>query len=50
MRRRFGVTVVAIRRGSLVTANLEGGERVQEGDVLITIGSEDAIRRLAVLV
>ena len=47
VRRRFGVTVVAIRRAGAIRATLEGSERIEPDDVLITIGTPDAVRRLA---
>ena len=50
VRQRFGVSVAAIRRGGRVHAALEGGERFQEGDVLVVIGRGAAISKLSALV
>jgi len=47
VRRRYGVSVVAIRRGSSVLASLEQNERMAPGDVLVVIGTSPAIARLA---
>ncbi len=49
VRRRFGVSVAAIRRGDRVQATLDGGERIQTGDVLVVIGREEGIAGLAAL-
>jgi trk system potassium uptake protein TrkA len=50
MRNRHGVSVMAIRRGDEVLANPGADERLQTGDVLVVIGSHDAVHRLAKLV
>ena len=47
IRRRFSISVVAIRRQDRVKANLDGGELLQTGDVLLAIGSRGALRRVA---
>jgi trk system potassium uptake protein TrkA len=47
VRRRHGVTVVAIRRGDRTLATLDGSERMQTGDALVVIGAPQAIERLA---
>ena len=47
VRRKVGVTVVAIRRGAVTLASLEGSEVLASGDVLVVIGPEAAIERLA---
>jgi len=47
VRRRHGVTVVAIRRGDRILAMLDGSERMQAGDILIVIGSPKAVEKLA---
>jgi trk system potassium uptake protein TrkA len=49
VRRRFGVSVGAIRRMDRVLAMLEGGERLKEGDILVVIGPGAAIAKLAAL-
>ncbi len=49
VRRRFGVTVAAIRRDKQIDATIDGRERLVSGDVLLVIGPADAIRRLAAL-
>ncbi len=50
VRRNFNLSVVAIRRGGKVMATLAGDERMESGDVLITIGPPRTIGRLANLV
>lgn len=47
VRRKVGVTVVAIRRGAVTLASLDGSEELASGDVLVVIGPEAAIERLA---
>ncbi len=49
LRRRFGVSVVAIRTGDRVRATIDGTERLEGGSVMVVIGSPDAVRRLAKL-
>jgi trk system potassium uptake protein TrkA len=49
VRRRYDVTVVAIRRELAVRANIAPGERIQSGDVLVVIGDPAGIGRLAAL-
>jgi trk system potassium uptake protein TrkA len=49
VRRQFDVTVVAIRRGGSVRANVAPGDRLQQGDVLVVIGDPAGIHRLATL-
>jgi CPA2 family monovalent cation:H+ antiporter-2 len=43
LRRVFGVTVVAIRRGEELIPNPHGEERVQEGDLLVVLGLGEEI-------
>jgi len=43
LRRRFGVTVVAVRRGSRILANPDGDTEVRVGDVLLVLGSPEKI-------
>lgn len=47
IRRRFGVSVVALRRGGTVRATVDGSERIAAGDVMVVIGSTEAVGRLA---
>ena len=49
VRRRHGVTVVAIRREGQVRATVRQDERFRDGDVMLVIGAADRIRRLASL-
>jgi trk system potassium uptake protein TrkA len=47
VRRRFDITVVAIQRGGEVISNLRRDEALRTGEVLVVIGSPDAIARFA---
>jgi trk system potassium uptake protein TrkA len=47
VRRKHGVTVVAVRRGEKVLAAVEGSERILPGDILVVIGTPQAVKRLA---
>lgn len=49
VRRRFSISVAAIRRGDRVYATLEGSEQIEDGDVLVVIGRAEAIAKLAAL-
>ena len=49
VRRTYGLTVVAIRRGEKVRASLPESERLHERDVMLVIGTPESIRRVAVL-
>jgi len=49
VRRQYGVSVVAVRRGDSIRANPGGSEKFESGDILVVIGSKDAIRKLAAL-
>ncbi len=49
IRRRYGVTVVAIRRGEITHATIGGDERLESGDIMVVIGPEAAIERIAAL-
>jgi trk system potassium uptake protein TrkA len=49
MRRRFGILVVAIRRGGYIRAAAGAGERLESGDVLVIIGGPEAVGRVAAL-
>ncbi len=43
LRRRFGVTVVAIRRNSQILSNPDGDMQIHAGDVLLVLGSPEKI-------
>jgi trk system potassium uptake protein TrkA len=47
IRNRFDASVVVIHRGKQVIANPGADEVIQSGDVLVLIGSQDSINRLA---
>jgi len=47
VRRRFDVTVVAIHRGGTIVANPRRDEALRAGEVLVVIGSSDAVARFA---
>lgn len=47
VRRNFNLSVVAVRRGGKVMATVGGDERLESGDVLITIGPPKSIGKLA---
>jgi len=49
VRRRFAVSVVALKRGGTVRATTDGSEQVAEGDVMVVIGTAEAVGRLAVV-
>lgn len=49
LRNRFGVAVLAIRRGMITQVNPVASDVPQSGDCLMLLGSVDAVRRLAVL-
>ncbi len=49
IRRRYAISVVAIRRGDKVKANLDGTESLESGDVLVAIGTRAALRRVAAM-
>lgn len=46
LRGRFGITVLAIRRGNRTITQVQGDERVRPDDVLYVLGTPDAIVRL----
>ncbi|HEC96916.1 MAG TPA: potassium transporter KefB, partial [Nitrospirae bacterium] len=43
LRRKFGVTVVAIRRNSQILSNPDGDSQIRAGDVLLVLGSPEKI-------
>lgn len=49
LRRRHGLAVLVIRRGEQVVANPRADEVVATGDVLVVLGAEEAIHRVAAL-
>jgi CPA2 family monovalent cation:H+ antiporter-2 len=49
LRRRHGVTVLALHRGTEVRANPGGGERVEPRDALVLLGTSDALVETAPL-
>lgn len=49
VRRQFGVTVVAIRRGGSVHASIRPSVQIEPDDVLVVIGDPAGVRRLATL-
>lgn len=49
VRREYGVSVVAIRRGRNIMAAIEGNEKFESGDALVVVGTPAAIRRVASL-
>lgn len=42
--RRYGVTVIGIRRGERVVATPGAGVQVREGDILVLIGQQDGLQ------
>jgi trk system potassium uptake protein TrkA len=49
LRNRLDLAVLAIQRGDEVTVNPAAGAIVETGDVLVLLGSEEAIKRVAAL-
>lgn len=47
LRNRAGVTVLALRRGDEVLANPSADDEVESGDVLVLLGRDEAMRKLA---
>ncbi|HAK93649.1 MAG TPA: potassium transporter KefB [Planctomycetes bacterium] len=46
LRRRLGVTVIAIRRGAEVLTNPDAGSSVQPGDILVLLGTSENVRKV----
>jgi len=46
MRAVYGLNVVAIKRGEDVLISPKGEDVINEGDVLVTIGKNDYIKKL----
>jgi trk system potassium uptake protein TrkA len=49
IRRRYGISVIAIRRDGKTHASIDGDDLLRSGDVLIVIGPQTAIERVATL-
>lgn len=49
LRRQFSLTLLAIRRDEHTRANPSGEEEIESGDILVLLGSADAIRAIAAL-
>ncbi|MEG1548771.1 MAG: TrkA family potassium uptake protein [Clostridia bacterium] len=49
VRREYGASVIAIRRGKDIIVSLNPSEPMQEGDILVIIGANTALERIAVL-
>ncbi|MFH1573723.1 MAG: TrkA family potassium uptake protein [Acidobacteriota bacterium] len=49
LRRKYGISVVALRRGKTVRAVIDGTEEFHSGDAVVVIGSPTAIRRIAAM-
>jgi trk system potassium uptake protein TrkA len=47
VRRKYGVTLVAVRRGQEVHASVDPSERLEENDILFVIGRAENIARVA---
>jgi trk system potassium uptake protein TrkA len=47
VRRRYDLTVLAIRRQGSVLSGLSGNEKLSQGDLLVVLGSPDAISGIA---
>jgi trk system potassium uptake protein TrkA len=46
LRSRFGINVMAIKTGDEINAGLVATDVVKDGDTLVLLGSNDAMRRL----
>lgn len=49
IRRRFSVTVVALRRGEKVIASIDPRRQFRTGDIMVVLGAEEAIEKLGAL-
>ena len=47
LRKRYGITVLAIKRGEEVIVNPSARDEIREGDVLLILGSEEKIANLS---
>lgn len=46
MRKKYGITVLAIRRGNEFIISPEAGQRIEKGDILIVIGQNEKLKAL----
>ncbi len=46
LRNRYGITVIAIKRRGTVIPNPSAEDSIEEGDVILVLGSEEAVHRL----
>ena len=49
LRRRYGISVVAVRRAGQVIPNLGTAERLDRGDRILVVGPPASVRRVASL-
>jgi trk system potassium uptake protein TrkA len=49
LKRRYGVSLVALRRGAQVIASVGAGDRLQRGDRMLVVGPPASVRRVASL-
>jgi len=49
LKKRYGVSLVALRRGSQVIPSINIGERLQRGDRMLVVGPPASVRRVASL-
>lgn len=49
VRKRFGVSVVALRRSDGVTTNPSPDDELRSDDILVVVGTKDAVRRIGSL-
>ena len=47
LRKRYGITVLAIKRGEEVIVNPSARDEIREGDILLILGSEERITSLS---
>ncbi len=47
LRRRYGITVLAIKRRDRVIVNPSAEDKVEEGDILLALGSEEKVAKLS---
>ncbi len=47
LRNRFGITVLAVKRGGEVIVNPKAGEMLKEGDTILILGREERIMQLS---
>jgi monovalent cation:H+ antiporter-2, CPA2 family len=50
LRKKYGVSILAIKRGADLAANPSAGEKLQVEDVLLLLGTPDAIRNVVSLI